>query len=72
LLLLIKRELKAYTRMFWLSSKSETWNDIQYLYKRNNIIFIFYIYYYYFFRELKPMKNHIFNYQDKNKGKEKG
>jgi len=27
---------------------------------------------YYFFRELKSTKKHLFNYQDKNKGKEKG
>jgi len=40
------QELKAYEGVFWLSGKSKTWHDIQYLYKRNNII-VFII----FFRE---------------------
>jgi len=37
---LSKKELKAYKRVFWLSSKSETWHDIHNLYK----IIILFIY----------------------------
>ena len=36
LLLLFKIKLKAYEWVFWLSTKSEIWYGIQYLYKRNN------------------------------------
>jgi len=39
-------------------------------YIKENIIFYFiYLFIIIFFRELKSTKKHLFNYQDKNKGK---
>jgi len=50
-----KKELKVYEGLFWLWNKFETWYDIQYLYKRNNIIFylFLFIYYYLFVERIK-------------------